>query len=177
MPVFDNSPEGMSGSDWALLHNSPVTLFWRLALLDQKTAWLRDNGYAITTLDAGSWLSVEHMHDALSRAFSFPDYYGRNLDALRDCLRDVALDAYGSSPSASGTVMVLTGYERFAGAEPRAAQVLLDAYAHCARTGLLVGHRMMLLLQTNDPAIRFGTVGACPVVWNSQEWLNSSRGL
>ena len=28
----------------------------------------------------------DQFHDAISRALAFPDYYGRNLDALWDCL-------------------------------------------------------------------------------------------
>ena len=28
-------------------------------------------------------------HDALAQAFGFPEYYGRNLDALHDCLTDL----------------------------------------------------------------------------------------
>lgn len=31
-------------------------------------------------------------HDALVEAFGFPAYYGRNLDALNDCLGDIGED-------------------------------------------------------------------------------------
>lgn len=31
-------------------------------------------------------------HDALAEAFGFPAYYGRNLDALHDCLGDIGED-------------------------------------------------------------------------------------
>lgn len=31
-------------------------------------------------------------HDALAEAFGFPTYYGRNLDALHDCLGDIGED-------------------------------------------------------------------------------------
>ena len=30
--------------------------------------------------------SMAEMHDILSRELNFPDWYGRNLDALHDCL-------------------------------------------------------------------------------------------
>ncbi len=33
--------------------------------------------------------SREEMHTALSNALSFPDWYGRNLDALYDMLTDI----------------------------------------------------------------------------------------
>ena len=32
----------------------------------------------------------EQLHDALSEALELPEWYGRSLDALYDCLRDAA---------------------------------------------------------------------------------------
>ncbi|MGU3470470.1 barstar family protein [Paenibacillus sp. D51F] len=41
-------------------------------------------------LDGSKLATIEAFHDALSRELHFPDYYGRNLDALYDCLTDYA---------------------------------------------------------------------------------------
>lgn len=40
-------------------------------------------------LSARKWRTEQDVHDALARALSFPGYYGRNLDALFDCLREL----------------------------------------------------------------------------------------
>ena len=39
-------------------------------------------------LDGWEIASVEEVHDRFARALSLPEYYGRNLDALFDCLTD-----------------------------------------------------------------------------------------
>jgi RNAse (barnase) inhibitor barstar len=39
-------------------------------------------------LDASCFNSVETLYDEISRIFSLPDHFGRNLDALYDCLTD-----------------------------------------------------------------------------------------
>ena len=44
-------------------------------------------------IDASGILSESDMHDAIANALQFPDYYGRNLDALYDCLTDIREDS------------------------------------------------------------------------------------
>lgn len=34
----------------------------------------------------------EKSHDYLKEVFDFPDYYGKNLDALYDCLTDIGVE-------------------------------------------------------------------------------------
>ncbi|MDQ1343895.1 MAG: Barstar protein [Patescibacteria group bacterium] len=41
-------------------------------------------------LDAARFSDADAFYDEASSAFGFPDYFGRNLDALADCLSDVA---------------------------------------------------------------------------------------
>ena len=40
-------------------------------------------------LSAAAWRTEGDAHEALARALSFPAHYGRNLDALHDCLTDL----------------------------------------------------------------------------------------
>ncbi|MFF4595722.1 barstar family protein [Amycolatopsis sp. NPDC001319] len=106
-----------------------------------------------------------------------PDYNGNNLNALNDCLSDVAAGDYGADLGATGFVLVLRHYDRFAGVEKDLAHALLDIFASQARNALLVGHRMMCLVQSDDPRLSFPAVGATSALWNDAEWLNSRREL
>ena len=43
-------------------------------------------------IDGAAIETREQLHDTLSQQLSFPAYYGRNLDALFDCLTDLTED-------------------------------------------------------------------------------------
>lgn len=158
-----------------LAKNSAVTLFWRTEVLDETLTWLDEHGYQLIRLDAGAWTTQADFHRAVKAALDFPDYYGHNLDAFNDCMRDVGAYEYGASRDATGTVLVFTGYDSFARHEPRAAQVILDIIALRARWGMLIGHRMLCLVQSTDAHLSFEPVGSTPVVWNPQEWADHLR--
>ena len=40
-------------------------------------------------INGGEIRSKEELHDTFSEQCGFPDWYGRNLDALHDCLTDI----------------------------------------------------------------------------------------
>lgn len=40
-------------------------------------------------IDGSVLCSKDHLHDVLARELHFPAWYGRNLDALHDCLTDL----------------------------------------------------------------------------------------
>ena len=43
----------------------------------------------IVILDAKKMLEKEKMHEYFAKKFDLPEYYGRNLDALFDCLCEI----------------------------------------------------------------------------------------
>ena len=52
----------------------------------------------ITTLDFANMISSQDFHIQLAKALQLPKYYGSNLDAMVDCLRDI-LDQNSSKTS------------------------------------------------------------------------------
>jgi Barstar (barnase inhibitor) len=172
--VFDQADHEQDLA-YQLMLNSVVHLFWRPALFDEAGAWLTEHGYRLVRLDASGWDSAEAMHEAMAAALDFPDHYGRNLDALHDCLTDVLQYDDWTPPDATGFVFAFTGYETFAQACPEVAHAVLDIIAGHSREAMLTGRRVFALVQTADPDFRMGPVGAMPVLWNHIEWLDANR--
>lgn len=177
MAAFRIDPTPGQREDWALLQNGFITMFWRHDLFDASRARLTAEGYLVVDLDAARWYSKLEMLDAFAQALEFPDYFGRNLDAFVDCLRDVVTFTYGSAADSTGTVIALARFDVFASREPATAWQVLDILAGAARSAMLMGHRFIVILQSDDPVIEFDSVGATPVMWNRQESLDAKRGL
>ena len=131
---------------------------------------------AVIEVDAGSCADTAALLDALSRALDFPDYFGRNVDAFNDCTRDVVADVWGSDLGATGFVLALGNYDAFVRRDTEAAHVVVDILANQCRNGALIGHRMMCLMQSNDPELRLPPMGATPMLWNDAGWLDARRG-
>lgn len=158
------------------MSNTFVTLFWRRRLLSQAVLRLEELGFRVVRLAAGEWVTEQDMHRAFAAALHFPGYYGHNLDALNDCLGDVACyGGFDDSAEGTGLVLSLTDYDRFVAACPRSAQIVLDIIADQARHAAVLQRRFFSLVHSNDPDIEFEPVGAMPVMWNRDEWLDANR--
>ena len=171
MAVFQEEPTTWKRLDWRLLQNGPITMYLRPVVLEDDISWLVENGYRVDRLDCSGWIDKEVAHTALANALAFPDYYGRNLDALHDCMSDLEV------PVESGRVLVFERFDVPAAALADFAYVVLDIIASLARDKLLFGRRLIALVQSNDPALGFPPVGATSVGWNPREWLSSARRL
>ena len=57
------------------------------------------------TLDFENISGKEEMHKYLAEKFEFPDYYGKNLDALFECLTDIA------EPTAVNIINAINDYD------------------------------------------------------------------
>jgi RNAse (barnase) inhibitor barstar len=148
------------GPDYRLFRNGPVVLFHRPAALDETTTMLAERGYRIHPVDAAT--SKRALLTEIGARLDFPDHYGRNLDALADCLGE----AITGTGIGTGLVLVLKRYDAFAARDPRAAQAILDIIAVQARHAMLFGRRLLCLAQSDDPTLRFAPVGATPILWS-----------
>ncbi|MET9322564.1 barstar family protein [Streptomyces sp. NPDC003038] len=79
----------------------------------EQTAALRAAGGRVYELQARDLKDQVSTCDAFARAIGFPDYFGRNWDALVDCLDDLHDHATGGV----GIVMVIHGADVLLGAD------------------------------------------------------------
>ncbi len=70
-------------------------------MADNKRTW--DS----VEVDLSEVKTVEGLHAELKEAFELPDYYGGNLDALHDCLTDIAASATEADP----VTIIFTNYK------------------------------------------------------------------
>jgi hypothetical protein len=168
--AFRDHPDSFARVDWPLFQNGPIVLYHRQEILDADLTWLGGHEYVIDRLDCRRWSDEQHALAALAERLRFPDYFGGNLNALADCLRDLHV------PEA-GRAVVLGGFDQPAKLMPDVASAILDIFASASRTHLLFCRKLIVLVQSDDPGVSFGPVGATPVTWNPHERLNRSRGL
>jgi hypothetical protein len=86
-------------------------------------------GYDVVRIEATGWNDERDLDRDIAAALGFPAYYGHNLAALDHCSSDVAPLRH----RATGLVLVITGYDKFAAAQPHIAHALPDTFAGHAR--------------------------------------------
>jgi RNAse (barnase) inhibitor barstar len=82
---------------------------------------------AVWRIDLAKVRSKRSLLAALARALEFPDWFGRNWDALQDCLTDL------SWRPAPGYVVVLENCENLAASAPEAFETTLEVFRRAAR--------------------------------------------
>ncbi len=135
----------------------------------EDTKWLQTQGYLVHHFDVTDWYDLTRMHDELKAKLAFPSYYGKNLDALNDCLSDIAI------PNDAGTALTFSHFNSLATVRPTVATALLDIMADSSRRAMLFGRRLIVLVQTDSPKFSTGPIGTMTGNWNWREFLDSSR--
>jgi barstar (barnase inhibitor) len=169
--AFGDGPADKERLDWLLFQNGGVVLYHKVQVLAEHVGWLTREGYQMRELDANGWKDSRAFHEDVKRVFQFPSHYAHNLASLIDALAELEIPAGGA------LALQLRRYDRFFKIEPHVAWSVLDALETTSRRLLLTGRRLLTLVQSDDPRIKFERVGAMPVNWNPREWLDSDRGI
>jgi RNAse (barnase) inhibitor barstar len=103
--------------DWSCVH---------FAREEPSETELIDRGLALVLIEGDRVGDAGELMDALAVGFSFPDYFGRNWDAVDECLRDL------SWLPAEGYVLVVRDADDLWRREPRAAARLIESWLFCA---------------------------------------------
>jgi Barstar (barnase inhibitor) len=179
MAPFNQQDEQVQGIDWQILRDGGVALYWRRELFDEDLDWFHQRHYQVYSFDCERWTSSQEMHMDFQRTLNFPAYYGRNLDALDECVCDLPV------PDTGGMALALTRFDAYANgpgaiakaAGRREAEIVLDALTRASRHFLMTGRRLLTLVQTDDARSRFDGLGCVSAAWNRREWLDKNRGI
>jgi RNAse (barnase) inhibitor barstar len=104
--------------------------------LRQSIQRARRDGWAVLTLDTTGVLDKAALLERVQRDLHLPDWFGRNGDALADCLTDVAHPV--------GTLVVWTGWADLAAADPGTFATAREVFEE--REGTDAGGRFAVLL-------------------------------
>lgn len=172
MSVFKQEDKLNTPLDFILLRNGSVNIYNKIKVLDQDIEWLRANSYEIITFDCAQWKNKEQFYQEFSKKMHFPpEYSATNLDSLDDWMGDIEFNGFGK-------VLVFLNFEHLLrDVEERVALHLLDILELHSRENLLLGDRMIVLLQTNDAGIAIQGFGATSAKWNSKEFLYKDRNI
>ncbi len=168
MTFFSRELKQQQRLDFELLQFGPVILYHQKALLDRDIAAIDPFGYELRRLDLEQ-ADIGTFHDLIASSLDFPGYYGRNLDALNDCLRELPY-TFGSD-----VLLVLDAFDAFFRRHRDFAHGVLDMLCLNAQRNQLVGHTMLVLAQSADPAIELPEIGSMGIYWNPSEFLNKNR--
>lgn len=165
--------------DYVTIRDGGITIYRKLHYLEEDVQWLRDRNYRIHRFDCASWTTEDTMHENLQRDLSFPDYYGKNFNALDDVIQDMDV------PENGGVALVFFSFDQFAngpctsftGSGVNQAEIVLDILSRASHSFLLTGKRFLTIIQSDDPQMQYEKLGGSAPVWNGREWLLKDRGL
>ncbi|WP_113925971.1 barstar family protein [Cognataquiflexum aquatile] len=154
--------------DFQILRDGGISMYHKIEILEVDLEWFENEKYKIYDMNACKW-SVLKAHKEIKEKLNFPDYYGENLNAFNDCLRDMY------SISKKGLVIVFRKFDFLAETDRDFATGLLDIISIQSREWLLKGKRLICLIQSTDPDLYFEKIGGVSPRWNGQECFDSKR--
>jgi len=176
MSSFDKSNETRDpGLDYLLMRDwSSVTQYSNMDILEEDLKWLANKGYKILRLDCKNISSGEEIIKAIDAQMNLVSMHSYNLDAFLDGLRDVKITEQGMVVAFfnSDSLFPIT----FHGGKNYFLNVLHCLDIQSARS-MLIGERLIVLVQTNDPTISIGHINNRCAKWNRKERLFKVRNV
>ncbi|MEC4015530.1 barstar family protein [Streptomyces sp. H27-D2] len=135
-------PPGVTGLLAEMLDGTapPGVLRWPAELpVGQAVVAARQSGWATALLDLDGVRDKNAFMERCARSLRLPGYFGRNWDALADCLTDLSW-----CPAGHGRLLLIRGWRGFAAAAPddwnMAERILTEGVGHWRDTdeGLVV---------------------------------------
>ena len=111
----------------ARLQDAARSGVYRVPQADEILDALRGSAFDVVRVDLAAASDKEQLLEQLASALEFPQWFGRNWDALEDCLGDLAWRA------GDGHVLLVEGFERLRARRPDDFGVLLDILASSAQ--------------------------------------------
>lgn len=87
----------------------------------------RERGATAHVLDGSELVTKRHALDGIAAALAFPEWAGRNLDALHDCLTDLCWLPEGEH------VLIWSGHHALAEHDPKAYRGITDTLVEATR--------------------------------------------
>jgi RNAse (barnase) inhibitor barstar len=145
-----------------------ISKYYDISILEEDLAQLTIKNYEIYDLDLGQW-TFETFHSNIQESLNFPEYYGKNLSAFRDCLGDMF------EISKKGIVIVMRRFNMLYNQNKDLCEGILDGIDDISWEWLILGKKLICLIQSDDPDLFIDKIGGYHPVWNNSEWLDSKR--
>jgi glycosyltransferase involved in cell wall biosynthesis len=75
-------------------------------------------------------------------------------------------------PKDSGQIIL---FRHFDFINKEQARIILEIFSINARSQMLFGNKLIILVQVDNPNFKLNSTGETFVHWNGSEWLNSNR--
>ncbi len=156
-----------SQRDVEILKDGPICMYHNNGILDDDFNWFSSNNFEVFEMNCHSW-TKKNLHKKMKEALYFPDYYGENLNAFYDCLGDMLNTKY------RGLVLIFRNYDNLVEQHRPTSEGILDSIARTSREWLIEGHKLICLIQSNDPDLHFPELGGLRPNWNGAEWFDAN---
>ena len=156
----EKAPAEVQRLDWKLLERGAVALYHKSSVLSADVGWFRQQKYAIHEMNAASGRTPTDFTPRRSACSGFRRTTGRISRRGSTASRSFRCRTRAEWCWCSGGTTCSRARSR------QLAQTILDSIETTSRRFLLTGRRLLALVQSDDPRIRFERVGAMPVTWN-----------